>query len=254
VTGVALVTGAAHERGIGRGIALVLAEAGWDVAVADVQYEDQAAERVREIEALGRRAAFVRADVARPEECERMVAEAVDRLGRLDCFVSNAGVAVWKRIEDVTQQDWDVVTGVNIHGCLYGCRAAIAQMRRQGGGGRVVITSSVHAVMPFEAMSTYGLTKQAVGHLAGVLALECAEDGITVNHVGPGWVRSAINDPNPGLQTDAGLAEVLASIPLHRPAKPREIGHAVAYLASHEAAYTTGAYVRVDGAFTAGKY
>lgn len=251
---VALVTGAAHERGIGRGIATVLAERGFDVALNDVRPDAEGAERVRELEALGRRSLYVRADVSRPEECERMVGEVVERLGRLDCFVSNAGVAVWRRIEETTDEDLEHVAGVNLHGCLYGCRAAIAHMRARGGGGRVVVTSSVHAVMPFASMAVYGLTKGAVGHLTGVLALECAADGITVNHVGPGWVRSAINDSSPDLSTDEGVAAVLAAIPLHRPGEPREIGAAVAYLASDEAAYTTGAYIRVDGAFTTGKY
>jgi NAD(P)-dependent dehydrogenase (short-subunit alcohol dehydrogenase family) len=169
-------------------------------------------------------------------------------------FVSNAGVVVWRRLDELSREEWDFVTGVNLHACVYGCRAAIEQLRRQGEGGRVVITSSVHAVMPFEAMSVYGATKHAVGHLAGVLALECAADGITVNHVGPGWVLTNINDPNPATQTEEGLAATKASIPMGRAADPREIGAAVAYLASPEAAYTTGAYIRVDGGLVIGKY
>jgi NAD(P)-dependent dehydrogenase (short-subunit alcohol dehydrogenase family) len=252
VSRVALVTGAARERGIGRGIALALAEAGFDVAVNDVAHEDEAAERVAEIEALGQRSAFVRADVSRPEEAERLVTETVARLGRLDVYVSNAGVGSWQQVVDVTREDWERVFGVNLHGCLYGCRAAAAQMRRQGGGGRIVVTSSVHAVMPFEGMAVYGASKHAVGHLVGVLAIEWAADGITVNHVGPGWVDTDINEGV--LSTEEERAAVAATIPLGRATEASEIGAAVAYLAGEEAAAATGAYIRVDGALVVGKY
>ncbi len=148
---VALVTGAALERGIGRGIALVLAEKGADVAINDVAHDEEAARRIREIEERGRRSAFVKADVSRPEEAERMVAEVVERLGRLDVFVNNAGVQTWQELTEVTKEAWDWITGVNLHGAFFGCRAGAAQMRQQVGGGRIVIISSIHAVMPFPA-------------------------------------------------------------------------------------------------------
>jgi meso-butanediol dehydrogenase / (S,S)-butanediol dehydrogenase / diacetyl reductase len=250
---VALVTGAARDRGIGRGIALALAEYGFDVAIADRGHEDEAARRVAEIESLGRRSVFLRGDVSQSEENERLVAEAAERLGRLDVFVANAGVARWQTLVEVTRDDWEHVFGVNLHGVLYGCRAAASCMRRQGDGGAIVVTSSVNAVMPFSPLGVYGASKHAVGLLVGVMAREWAADGITVNHVGPGWVESNINDPSPDFATDESRASVRASIPLgHRPAEPREIGEAVAYLAT--ASYTTGAFVRVDGGLVLGKY
>ena len=250
---VALVTGAAHERGIGRGIALVLAERGADVAVNDLGFEPEAARRVAEVEALGRRSVFVRADVSHPEENERLVAEVADRLGRLDIFVANAGIARWERLDEVRRDSWDLITSVNLHGVLYGCRAAAAQMRRQGNGGRIVITSSVHAAMPGASLGVYGATKHAVGLLAGVMAREWGSDGISVNHVGPGWVDTDINVPSPDFATADARDAVRAAIPLgRRPAEPREIGEAVAYLA--ESTYTTGAYLRVDGGMVIGKY
>src|SRR5262249_34053889 len=141
---------------IGRGIALVLAERGADVVVNDVAHFDEGRERVAEIEAMGRQAAFVHADVSRPEECARLVAETVDRFGRLDIFCANAGVAHWQMLEDVTKEAFDEIVGVNLHGAFYGCQAAAAQMRRQGGGGRIVVTSSVNAVMPFQKLGVYG--------------------------------------------------------------------------------------------------
>ncbi len=250
---VAIVTGAARDRGIGRGIVLALAERGADVAVVDVGHEDEAARRVAEVEALGRRAVFVRADVTLPEENERLVAEVVRRLGRLDVFCANAGVARWSLLTEVTREDWDFVIGVDLHGVLYGCQAAAAQLRRQGEGGAIVVTSSVHAVATGPPLGVYGAAKHAVAHLVGVLAREWGEDGISVNHVGPGWVDTNINDVSPDFATEESTEKVRAAIPYgHRPATPREIGEAVAYLAS--STYTTGAYVRVDGGLVIGKY
>ena len=162
---VALVTGAARERGIGRGIALVLAERGFDVAINDVSHDAEAARRVAEIEALGRRSTFIRADVSRPEENERLVAETVEGFGRLDAFVANAGVARWQPLADVTRDDWARIMGVNLHGVFHGCRAAAAQMRQQGEGGSIVVVSSVNAVMPFSPLGVYGASKHAAGHL-----------------------------------------------------------------------------------------
>jgi NAD(P)-dependent dehydrogenase (short-subunit alcohol dehydrogenase family) len=252
---VALVTGAALERGIGRGIALTLADYGADVAVNDVAHDEEALRRVREIEERGRRSAYVKADVSVPEEAGRMVAEVVEYFGRLDIFVSNAGVQTWQELADVTPEAWDWITGVNLHGAFYGCRAAAEQMRGRGGGGRIVLISSVHASMPFASMGVYGATKQAVAVLAGVMAREWARDGITVNHVAPGWVDSDINRDSPGLATEAARRATLASIPLgHRPAEPREIGEAVAFFAADRASYVTGAHLRVDAGLVIGKY
>ena len=250
---VAIVTGAARDRGIGRGIVLALAERGFDVAINDAAHDDEAARRVAEVEALGHRAMFVRADISRPEDNERLVADTVERLGRLDAFVANAGVARWQSLVEVAPADWDFVMRVNLHGVLYGCRAAAEQIRRQGDGGAIVVTSSVHAVATGPPLGLYGASKHAVAYLVGVMAREWGGDGISVNHVGPGWVDSNINDASPDFADEASRERIRASIPYgHRPADPREIGEAVAHLAT--ATYTTGAYIRVDGGLVIGKY
>jgi len=252
---VALVTGAARDRSIGRGIALSLAGRGADVAVNDVGHEDEACRRVAEVEALGRRGAFIRADVTDPGESERLMAETVGRLGALDMFCANAGVAHWQMLAEVTRDAFEQIVAVNLHGCYFSCRAAAAQMRRQGSGGRIVVTSSVNAVRPSPKLGVYGASKHAVAHLVGVMAREWAADGITVNHVGPGWVDSKINDPSPDFATAELREAARASIPLrHRPIEPSEIGEAVAYFASEGAAMTTGAFLRVDGGLVIGKY
>jgi glucose 1-dehydrogenase len=252
---VALVTGAARDRSIGRGIALALARRGAHVAVNDIGHEREAANGVAEVERLGRRSAFVAGSVADPGECERLVAETVRRLGSLDIFCANAGVAHWQKLADVTEEAFTQIVAVNLHGCFYGCRAAAAQMRRQGNGGRIVVTSSVNAVRPSPTLGVYGASKHAVAHLVGVMAREWATAGITVNHVGPGWVDSNINDRSPDFETEGLRAAARATIPLgQRPIKPSEIGEAVAYFASPGAAMTTGAFLRVDGGSVIGKY
>ncbi len=249
------MTGAADARSIGRGIALALAQRGAHVAVNDIAHPEQGEDRVTEIEGLGRRSTFIQADVADPDECERLVAETVRRLGRLDVFCANAGVARWHELADVPREAFELIVGVNLHGCFFGCRAAAAQMRSQGGGGRIIVTSSVNAVMPHRTLGVYGATKHAVVHLVGVMAREWAADGITANHVGPGWVASSINDPSPDFATEELRAAARASVPLEqRPTEPREIGDAVAYFAGPGAGHTTGAFLRVDGGLVIGKY
>jgi NAD(P)-dependent dehydrogenase (short-subunit alcohol dehydrogenase family) len=252
---VALVTGAARDRSIGRAIALALARRGADVVVNDIGHEREATSGVAEIEALGRRGAFIQATVADPDECERLVTETVQRFGALDLFCANAGVAHWQELADVTREAFEQIFAVNLHGCFFGCRAAAAQMRRQGEGGRVIVTSSVNAVRPAATLGIYGASKHAVAYLVGVMAREWAADAITVNHVGPGWVDSNINDRSPDFATEELRAAARASIPLgHRPIEPLEIGEAVAYFASAGAAMTTGAFLRVDGGSVIGKY
>lgn len=252
---VAVVTGSARDRSIGGGIARVLAGHGADVVINDLAVSEESERRVQEIEALGRRTAYIAADVTDPAAAERLMEQTVERLGRLDIVVANAGVCDWETVAEMSADRWDRIVGVNVHGCLHTCRAAAAQMRAQGEGGRIVVTSSVHAQMPFFQMGIYGATKQAVGHLVGVMAREWARDRITVNHIGPGWVASAINDFSPDFSTEEARLGVRRVIALgHRAGEPEEMGEAVAYLAGAGAAYTTGAYIRVDGGLVIGPY
>jgi len=252
---VAVVTGAARDRSIGGGIARVLARHGADVVVNDLAAGAEGERRLAEIRALGRRAVLVPADVTDPASAEALMDQAVTQLGRLDIVVANAGVCDWQAVAEMSADLWDRLVGVNLHGCFLTCRAAAARLRAQGTGGRIIVTSSVHAQMPFARMSVYGGTKQAIGHLVGVMAREWARDGITVNHVGPGWVASAINDASPDFSTEEARLGVQRVIPVgHRAGEPEEMGEAVAYLAGDDARYTTGAYVRVDGGLTMGPY
>jgi len=252
---VALVTGASHERGIGRGIALALAEEGADVACCDVGFEDAGEQLVREIRALGRRAAFYRTDVSNRVEVDALV-ERIDReLGPLWIACSNAGVADWQAWTEITEESFDRIVGVNLTGAFNVGQAAARAMVANGDGGRIVFTSSVHVQMCFPSMAVYGATKQGVRALCETMAIELGEHGITVNHIGPGWVKSQLNDRSPGLQTPEDEAATLRLIPIPRPSEPAEQGRAVVYLCSSpDGDYVTGEFLRVDGGFVVGKY
>jgi len=251
---VALVTGAARERGIGRGIALALAEQGCDVAINDVAADDEGEELAERIRQTGRRALFHRADVSDRAAVDGMVEAVVRELGRLDVVCSNAGVADWQELVDLTEESFRRQVSVNLTGAFNVCQAGARALVAQGSGGRIVVTSSVHVQMAFPAMSVYGGTKQALRALVDHMAIELAPHRITANHIGPGWVRSYINDASPALQTEEDIATTLTLIPAAHPAEPADMGQAVCYLASDGAAYVTGAFLRVDGGFVVGKY
>lgn len=249
------MTGAARERGIGRGIAVCLAEEGCDVAVNDIAAAaDEGQALVEELAALGRRAVFVEADVTDRDAVETMIDRVERELGPIGIVCSNAGVADWRPILDVTPEQFDRVVAVNLTGAFHVIQAGARAMMRGGRGGRIVVTSSVHVQMPFPEMSVYGATKAGLKGLVETLAIELAPAGITVNHIGPGWVRSHINDASPALQTEDDVTTTLTLIPAGRPADPREMGRAVVYLASEDGAYVTGAFLRIDGGFVVGKF
>lgn len=251
---VALVTGAARERGIGRGIALCLASQGCDIVVNDVAALDEGNELAERIRGLGRRAFFHEADVTDRREVDAMVETVVRELGRLDVVCSNAGVADWQTLVDLTPESLHRQVSVNLTGAFNVCQASARALVAQDEGGRILVTSSVHVQMPFAGMSVYGATKQALRALTEHMAIELAPHRITANHIGPGWVQSFINDRSPAFRTPEDVEATLRLIPAGRPAEPEEIGYAVCYLASDEAAYVTGAFLRVDGGFVVGKY
>jgi len=247
---VALVTGAAHERGIGRGIARELAAEGAVVAVNDVAHEEMGEELAAEV---GGR--FYRADVSDRAQVDELIERVEPDLGPLDIVCSNAGVADWQPFTEITDESFDRIVAVNLTGAFNVGQAAARAMVRSGRAGRIVFTSSVHVQMPFPTMAVYGATKQGVRALCESMAIELAPYGIRVNHIGPGWVLSALNDPSPALASREELRSSLRMIPIEgRPADPRELGRAVVYLCSSDGDYVTGEFLRVDGGFVVGKF
>jgi glucose 1-dehydrogenase len=241
---VAIVTGAA--RGIGRAIALELARSGADVVLNDKAHADLAAEAVREIEALGRRAFFFQGDVGNRADDERMIAETVARFGHLDILVSNAGKGLRKKLLDLEVSDVEGQMSVLFWGAFHCSQLAARQFIRQGTGGNILCITSVHAFRPYPTASIYNAAKAAVNHMAATWAIELASHGIRVNCVEPGWTDT------PGEHetfNDDQIREWGSQLLLGRLARPEEIAKGVAYLVSDDASYVTGTVLRIDGGF-----
>ena len=247
---VALVTGAAHERGIGQGMVRALADEGATVAVVDIAHEAMGEQLAKDV---GGR--FYRSDVSDRPQVDELIERVERDLGPLDVVASNAGVADWQAFREITDESFDRIVAVNLTGAFNVGQASARAMVRSGRPGRIVFTSSVHVQMAFPTMAVYGATKQGVRALCEAMAIELAPHGIRVNHIGPGWVLSVLNDPSPAVSDPEELRKSLATIPIEgRPADPRELGRAVVYLASADGDYVTGEYLRVDGGFVVGKF
>lgn len=263
---VALVTGAGGERGIGRAIARRLAQEGADVVVNDFADRPYAGAEwgglpavVAEVEALGRRAASVVADVGDARQVERMMADALAAMGRVDILVNNAGTLVGGDRVPVAELEvdlWDAVQRVNIRGTFLCSRAAARHMLERGGGGRIINVSSVAGKRGSARYSAYNASKFAVIGFTQALAAELGPAGVTVNAVCPGLVaterlpplaKAAFPDLEPAAAVRDFTAQAMADIPLGRLADPADIAKATAFLASREAGYLTGIALTVAG-------
>jgi glucose 1-dehydrogenase/3-oxoacyl-[acyl-carrier protein] reductase len=240
---VVLITGA--SRGIGRGIAECVAAEGADVAVNYTQHQAAAEEVVAAIEAVGRRAMAVRADVADRAQVEAMVATVTAELGPIDVLVNNAGVESIVPFLELTDEEWARVTHVNLKGPWTVGQIVARAMVERGQGGAIVNIGSIQAGMVFPGRTHYAPTKRGIEALTTNMAAELAPHGIRVNCLHPGlfdtdmtsWV---MDDPEI-------LPMVLKNIPLGRAAQPPEMGPAVVFMASDDSSYVTGQALYVDG-------
>ena len=237
---VALVTGA--SRGIGAATAERLARDGFDVAVNYASRKDGAVRTVGAIDAVGRKAIAVRADVSQVLEVRRMVAETVAGLGRLDVLVNNAGVYERALFDDTRPEDWDRRIATNLSSCFYAAKAAVPEMRKVG-GGRIISVTSQLAYRGTTHGADYVAAKAGIVGLTKALALELAKDRILVNAVAPGSIETDILAGD----TPEDRARRVRTIPLGRVGAPEEIAAAVAFLASPDAAYITGQVLHVNG-------
>jgi len=261
---VALVTGGA--RGIGRGIALALAQAGADVAVADLEQISSTAQQystgaiggftaakqtAAEIAALGRRSLAIQADVGKKEDARRMVAETIDRLGALHILVCNAGVVSVSPVETMTEDAWDLTFAVNVRGVFLSCQAAIPRMKAQGGGS-IINIASIAGKNGAAGLAHYCASKFAVVGFTNSLAKELAAANIRVNAICPGILRTQMWEylaetlkQSTESKEQAWQRYVQRLIPLNRPQTPEDIGQLAVYLALAE--NVTGQAINVDG-------
>ena len=240
---VVLITGA--SRGIGRATASEAARQGANVAINTFRDDAVAAEVVVEIEALGRKAVVFDADVALPESAAGFVQAAVDAFGRVDVFVSNAGICPFHAFLDMPVETLRRTMEVNLHGAYFMVQAAANQMVKQGDGGSIVAISSISALVGGEMQTHYTPTKAGVHSLMQSCAVALGRHGIRCNSVLPGTIATDINKDD--LADPAKREYMEGRIPLGRLGRPEDIASVVAFLASDMASYMSGSALLVDG-------
>jgi dehydrogenase/reductase SDR family protein 4 len=242
---VAVVTGGG--RGIGRAIGVTLAQAGADIAIADVDAEG-ANEAARLVEQEGRRALAVVADISRSDDAERVAEETVVTLGKIDILVNNAGRGYMRPLLDFPEDTWDTIFDTNCKGPFIFGRAVARKMIDQGGGKIINITTS-GAERATIGMGPYLVSKAALRMLTMCMAAEWAQYNINVNAVGPGLTRTDFSKP---IWDHPERAKAYFSgVPIGRVAEPEEIADAVLFLACDQSNFITGQSIYVDGGYLA---
>jgi NAD(P)-dependent dehydrogenase (short-subunit alcohol dehydrogenase family) len=204
--------------------------------------EERLSETVAE---LGESCAGTVADISQGADCQRLIDEAVDRFGRLDVLVNNAGISRAAPFLDLSEEDFDAVLGVNIRGAFLASQAAARQMVREGHGGTIVNLSSINAIVAIPGQTAYTISKGAIHQLTRSSAIQLAQHGIRVNAIGPGTIDTEMAA---GLLADAKAKEkIMSRIPLGRLGGTDEIAAIALFLASEESSYVTGETIYADG-------
>ncbi|MCP1974826.1 SDR family NAD(P)-dependent oxidoreductase [Bradyrhizobium elkanii] len=246
----ALVTGGGS--GIGRATAIAMAREGARVAVSDLS-KDGIEETVALINAAGGQSIAIQGDVTDEADVANMVARTVSAFGRIDCAFNNAGVAgrsvgpPGQRIHELTQASVARMFSVNLMGVFLCLKYEIAQMLNQGGGGAIVNTASIAGLVGLATSGHYVATKHGVVGLTKSAAIEYAQDGIRVNCVNPGYIKTPMTRET----MDERYDEIIAKVPVRRLGVPEEIAEAVVWMCSDKASFMTGASHVVDGGYSA---
>jgi len=240
---VLLVTGG--NAGIGRAVAIGAARAGADVAINYLENDATAASCIAEVEAAGRKGVATQGDVADPASAARFVDGAVEALGRVDIFVSNAGICPFHAFLDMPAETLERTMRVNLHGAYYMVQAAANRMVAQGQGGAIVAVSSISALVGGEYQTHYTPTKAGVHSLMQSAAIALGKHQIRCNSVLPGTILTDINKDD--LSNAEKRVAMEKRIPLGRLGQPEDLVGPVVFLASDMARYVTGAALLVDG-------
>ena len=240
---VALVTGS--SSGIGQAIAIRLAKEGANIIINYRSSREEAQETQEQVEATGRQAQIVQADVSVVDEVRKLVEAGIEAFGKLNILVNNAGIEKRADFWDVTEADYDKVIDVNLKGVFFGTQAMVQHLRETGQPGRIINISSVHEELPFPHFTSYCASKGGVKMMMRNLAVELGPLGITINNVAPGAIATPINQKL--LNNPEQLKKVTQNIPLGRLGEPEDVAGLVAFLASDEAKYITGSTFYVDG-------
>ncbi len=237
---VALVTGA--SRGIGRSIALMLAARGADIVINYAGNTEAAEQTKAEVEALGRKALVVKADVGDTVACEKMLEDVVAAMGKIDILVNNAGITRDTLLMRMKEADWDAVLTTNLKS-VYNCTKAAIKYMMKARSGRIVNISSVVGAMGNAGQANYAAAKAGILGFTKAVAKETASRGITVNAVAPGFIATDMT----AVLSDKVVDNLKAGIPMGRLGAPEDIAKAVAFLVSDDAAYITGQTLHVNG-------
>lgn len=247
---VALITGAGS--GIGRSIAKAYAAEGAHIAINDIREDDSPDRVAEEVREMGQRALVVRADVSNRSEVDAMVEQVIAEFGQIDILVNNAGVNIYQPFLEIEQKVWDLTVGVDQTG-VFNCSQQVARhMVAHGQGGKIIIIASISAESAYKTQTHYCAAKAAVLKLGEGMAFELSEYGINTNMIGPGWVETPLTEDYLG---DPELRRAVeATIPAGRVAQVEDIAQVAIFLASADANYLSGAYIRADGGMIAGRH
>jgi glucose 1-dehydrogenase len=249
----ALITGA--SSGIGRAVALAMAQAGADIVVNYVTAPEAAQQVCEAARVAGVRAVAIRADVSDEQQVQRMFASAIDELGTIDILINNAGLQRDSTFEEMTLEQWNKVIGVNLTGQFLCAREAAREFRRRGvrpgvscAAGKIICISSVHETIPWAGHVNYAASKGGVMQLMKSIAQEVAHHRIRVNSICPGAIRTPINVH--AWDTPQARDELLKLIPYGRIGEPEDVARVAVWLASDYADYVDGVSLFVDGGMT----
>ena len=240
---VAIVTGG--NSGIGQAIVLELARQSANIVIDYVCHPEATEALEREVAKLGDQSIGIKADVSKITDLQMLVEQAVNKFGRIDIMVNNAGVETRSSVLDTTEEQYDRVMAINLKSAFFGTQIAARQMIKQGGGGRIINITSVHEDWPMPGNTPYCLSKGGMRMLTRTAGVELARHNILVVGVGPGAVATPINVGT--ISDPTKLAQLDAAIPLQRMARPEEIASVVGFIAGEGASYLTATTIFADG-------